>query len=58
MINCMLLTQGEDTQYGGDELIEQWENNETAILWLDINNHDSNEERLLLTRLHCHTLAI
>ena len=58
MINCMLVDVVLGTKYGGLELLEIWKNNEKSFLWLDINSHDSDEERDLLKSLDCHPLAI
>lgn len=58
MINCMLICEGSNAQYGNIELLEQWRNNEKSFLWLDINSHESSDEHELLKSLNCHPLAI
>ena len=58
MIKCMLLKADKTCVYGGEELINMWREHTDSYLWLDIDSHDKEQERLLLQQLGCHTLAI
>lgn len=58
MIECMLKRKNCEAEYGGQEFIAKWQNNDGAFLWVDINEHNANEENLLLDQLGCHPLAI
>jgi magnesium transporter len=54
----MLLDSEKSAQYGHEELIQTWRNNPDLLIWIDIDSHDREEERLLLEDLGCHSLAI
>lgn len=58
MIKCMLLNADRNCVYGGEELIDSWRENPTSYIWLDIDSHDQELERILLQQLGCHALAI
>ena len=58
MIKCMLLQADKTYLYGGEELINTWREHKDSYLWLDIDSHDKEQERLLLQRMGCHSLAI
>ena len=58
MIKCMLLKADKTCVYGGDELINTWREHAGSYLWLDIDSHDKEQERLLLQQMGCHSLAI
>ena len=58
MIKSMLISPNSKTIVGGAELIDQWQNDDQATLWLDLDNVDLAEEKALLKRLNCHPLAI
>jgi magnesium transporter len=58
MIKCMLLKANKSCVYGGEELINTWREHTDSYLWLDIDSHDKEQERLLLQLLGCHSLAI
>jgi magnesium transporter len=58
MIKCMLLKANKSCVYGGEELINTWREHTDSYLWLDIESHDKEQERLLLQLLGCHSLAI
>ena len=58
MIQCMLVTKEGNTTIGDLSLLTQWQTSETSYLWLDISEHDAEQERSLLAELGCHSLAI
>jgi magnesium transporter len=58
MIKCILLNTDKTCTYGGEELIDTWRERTDSCLWLDIDSDDKEQERLLLTQLGCHSLAI
>lgn len=58
MIQCMLLKADKTYIYGAEELIQQWRDDPTTTLWIDIASHDQAQEQVLLTELGCHSLAI
>jgi magnesium transporter len=58
MIKCMLLQADKTYIYGGEELIDTWREHKYSYLWLDIDSHDKEQERLLLQQMGCHSLAI
>lgn len=58
MIECMLIRENCVAICGGEELIVEWKNDASSLLWIDINNHHHEQERLLLEELGCHPLAI
>jgi len=58
MIKCMLLKADKTCIYGAEELIDTWRENSDSFLWLDIDSHDKEKERLLLQQMGCHSLAI
>jgi magnesium transporter len=58
MIKCMLLQADKTYIYGGEELIDTWREHKDSYLWLDIDSHDKEQERLLLQQMGCHSLAI
>jgi magnesium transporter len=45
-------------QSGGEELISDWKQSETGILWLDIEGGDAEHDELVLTDFGIHPLAI
>ncbi|WP_354622947.1 magnesium transporter CorA family protein [Psychromonas sp. MME2] len=58
MIQCIFIAKNLDAKYGGSELIKEWQKDDNGLLWLDINEHDSDQEHLILEQLGCHPLAI
>jgi magnesium transporter len=58
MIKCMLLKADKTCVYGGEELINTWREHTDSYLWLDIDSHDKEQERLILQQLGCHSLSI
>ena len=58
MIKCMLLQADKTYIYGGEELIDTWREHQDSYLWLDIDSHDKEQERLILQKMGCHSLAI
>lgn len=58
MIKCMLLTKDKACIYGGEELIASWREQSSSYLWLDLDCHDKEQERLIFEQLGCHSLAI
>ncbi|MGJ8692412.1 MAG: magnesium transporter CorA family protein [Thalassotalea sp.] len=58
MIKCMLLNKNEDTVYGDESLIEVWRSKPGSYIWVDIDSHDLEQERLILKSLNCHNLAV
>lgn len=58
MIKCMLLKADKTCVHGDEELINTWREHTDSYLWLDIDSHDKEQERLLLQQLGCHSLAI
>jgi magnesium transporter len=54
----MLLQADKTYIYGGEELINTWREHKDSYLWLDIDSHDKEQERLLLQQMGCHSLAI
>ncbi|WP_076419460.1 magnesium transporter CorA family protein [Colwellia sp. UCD-KL20] len=58
MIKCMLLKADKTCIYGAEELIDTWRANSDTHLWIDIDSHDKEQEKLLLQELGCHSLAI
>ena len=58
MIQCLFIRKDIGAQFGGSELIQEWQNDSSALLWMDINEHDNDQEHLLLEQLKCHPLAI
>jgi magnesium transporter len=54
----MLLKADKTCVHGDEELINTWREHTDSYLWLDIDSHDKEQERLLLQQLGCHSLAI
>jgi magnesium transporter len=54
----MLLNTSKDYVYGNEDLIETWRSQSESTLWIDIDSHDIDQEKLLLQQLGCHSLAI
>ena len=54
----MLLKANKTCIYGGEELLKTWREHPGSFLWLDIDSHDKEQERLMLKQLGCHALAI
>lgn len=58
MIRCMLMKADKSCAYGDESLIVTWQKNSGDLLWIDFDSHDQSEERVLLKKLGCHSLAI
>lgn len=58
MIKCMLLNVDKTCIYGGEELLDTWREQPGSYLWLDFDSHDKEQERLMLLKFGCHSLAI
>jgi len=58
MIKCMLAKADKTYVYGSEELIKTWHEHADSYLWVDIDSHDKEQERLFLERFGCHSLAI
>ncbi|MBU2871920.1 magnesium transporter CorA family protein [Colwellia sp. E2M01] len=58
MIKCMLISPSAPTKTGGEELIAQWQQDETTTLWLDLDKVERAREKEILTEFGCHALAI
>jgi magnesium transporter len=58
MIKTMLISGQNIVEYGGVELVQNWRDNPTTRIWLDITGEPNVEETELLTSLGCHALAI
>jgi len=58
MIRCMLVHPDKSCSYGNEELIAVWRENQECFLWVDIDSHEKEAERVLLKQLGCHSLAI
>jgi len=54
----MLLQTDQQTIYGDESLIESWQSQPDAYLWIDIDSHDLEQEARLLKQLNCHSLSI
>lgn len=54
----MLISPSEKAVIGSSELISQWQSNDQATLWIDLDNVNAEEEKRLLTQFNCHPLAI
>ena len=53
MIKSLLISPTSSPELGGEELIEQWKNNDDSFLWLDLEGLDKAKEkkiRLSLTK--------
>lgn len=58
MIKCMLINSPKQSVIGGEELINEWRENEQSLLWIDLNSVEIEKEKSLLTAFNCHPLAI
>ncbi|HBY87777.1 MAG TPA: metal transporter [Colwellia sp.] len=58
MINCMLISPSFSIRIGNEELISEWEEDQNTILWIDLDNVDKSQEKEVLTKFGCHSLAI
>ena len=58
MIRTCLLEPGKALQQGGIELMQRWQQNADALLWLDLQDESIATETALLDALNCHELAI
>jgi magnesium transporter len=54
----MLISPSSSIKMGNEELINNWEQDESTILWIDLNSVEKEKEKGMLTRLGCHPLAI
>lgn len=54
----MLLNVDKTCTYGGEELIAVWREQSGSYLWLDLDCHDKEQERLMFQQFGCHSLAI
>jgi len=54
----MLLKADKTCIYGTEALIDTWREQEDSKLWIDIDSHDTVQEKLLLQQMGCHSLAI
>ncbi len=58
MISCMLVAPNKRIEYGGAELINDWNHNENSTLWIDLCDVSPESEKEMLLQLNCHPLAI
>ena len=58
MINCMLISPSSPVKMGNEELVNEWEQDENTILWIDLDNVEKAKEKDILTQFGCHSLAI
>lgn len=58
MIRTILLQPGKPLQTGGVELIQHWQQNSNALLWLDLQDENEETEQALLEAMNCHEMAI
>ena len=58
MINCMLISPSSPIKIGNEELVSEWEKDESTTLWIDLNDVEKDQEKSLLTQFGCHSLAI
>lgn len=58
MINCMLISPTSSVKIGSEELVSEWQKDESTVLWIDLNNVDKAQEKAMLTQFGCHSLAI
>jgi magnesium transporter len=54
----MLISPSSSIKMGNEELINNWEQDESTILWIDLNSVEKEKEKDILTRFGCHPLAI
>jgi len=57
MIKCILITNNI-AYYGGEELINQWQQDQHSLLWLDMGAIASDKQEQLFNQFNCHPLAI
>ncbi|TYK64243.1 magnesium transporter CorA family protein [Colwellia echini] len=58
MIKCMLISPSFPTKMGGEELVSEWQKDESTTLWIDLDKVDRERENAVLTEFGCHALAI
>mgnify|MGYP000129672296 CR=1 FL=1 len=58
MIKCMLVSPSSPVKIGGEELKSEWEQDQSSLLWIDLDNTDKAVEKEVLTQFGCHPLAI
>ena len=58
MINCMLISPSSPVKMGNEELVNEWEQDENTLLWIDLNKVEKGQEKEILTQFGCHPLAI
>jgi magnesium transporter len=58
MIKSLLISPTTSPELGDETLIQQWQNNEDAFLWLDLEGLDKAKEKQMLEAFGCHQLAI
>ena len=58
MLKSMLISPASSAKIGGEELVQEWEQDQQSVLWLDLDNLDKEKEKELLSQFGCHPLAI
>jgi len=58
MIRVQLLNHQREVMSGGEELIQQWRNDNNSYIWIDLEGEEPKQENTLLRSLGCHALAI
>lgn len=58
MIKCMLVSPSSPIIIGGQELVSQWQQDESTTLWIDLDKVEKSQEKEILTQFGCHPLAI
>tara|TARA_R110001583_G_scaffold27796_4_gene99100 strand:+ start:25983 stop:26942 length:960 start_codon:yes stop_codon:yes gene_type:complete len=54
----MLISPSSPVKMGNEELVNEWEQDENTILWIDLDNVEKAKEKDILTQFGCHSLAI
>lgn len=58
MIKSLLISPTSSAELGDETLIQQWKDNGSAFLWLDLEGLDKAKEKRILEEFGCHPLAI
>jgi len=54
----MLISPTSPLKTGSEELVSEWQKDESTVLWIDLNNVDKAQEKAILMQFGCHSLAI
>lgn len=58
MIKSLLISPTSSAELGDETLIQQWKDNDSAFIWLDLEGLDKAKEKRILEEFGCHPLAI